>query len=817
MTGEVKHLRPVPDAGELTVDDDDLALPPGGSRPRRPRRDRPRARPLSMVLRIALLLLLGTSAAFLLAPRLVRGDLPDDPALVGTPARAFVKADRDYTLVDPDATNALRTTAGAKSAPVWDLDVSMSQKDAQVLHRGLVRLAVALEPVRSSSRAGHGDGASQDAAPGDAATAAQERGEAAAGVDAHKLPTAATAAADAVRAVLAGELALVGVEAPRDDVWQALVKAIWRAPAVADAIDERLTDALTQPVVEDKALLSRTLTSDAQTQVVVRVVPKRPGGETRREVADIEDVAGARTAVAGKIAADLAQKHALGEADAESVGAFVAGLVRATLTFNAAETDQRRRDAADAVPPVIVRAHRGELVLRPGEIITPTHHLLVQAMKVQQAGDMRTRAVSGTAFFVGLLCLVVYLFGARRVFRRNLRTKDLAFLSTLLLVQLLGIVAADAITPLLQSAVPEMPAEVLFFAVPVAFGAMTARLTLPPDVALLFSLVIALLGGVVVEPGMEWAVVAMVSSLTGAAGVSFSQRRSTLLLAGAGAGLVGMFAALTLELFRGALVGWELLWLLSATFAGGLLSGLLVLVVTPLVEVLFGYTTEQRLYKLADLNHPLLKDLIVHAPGTWHHSMRTAELAEAAARAVNASPILARVMALYHDVGKMKHPLMFSENQKGDNPHDRLPAEQSAELLRNHVKDGLALAAERGLPKAVSAAIEEHHVDNLMDGFLAKARSATDDDVDERGFRYTGRAPQTRESALVMLADQVEAASRQLDKPTPEGLCGLVDAFVNRAIAEDTLSECELSLKELGRAREALQRALLRMFRQDAA
>jgi putative nucleotidyltransferase with HDIG domain len=780
--------------------DDDISLPPraalSAASARRRARSPSRVGPFSIVLRFGILALLATATAFLIAPRLVRGDLPDDASLVGTPARAFVKADRDYALVDTDATSALRDAASAKSSSVWDFDTSMAQKDAQALHKGLVRLAVALEPVRAATK---------DSAP--------------APKNAHvaPVPPQASAAAEPVRAVLAGELALVGIEAPRDDVWKALVKAVWSAPNIADAIDESLTAALAEPVVEEDALvLAHAVSARSSPELVVRAVPQRPGGEQVRDASGIDGVIGARAHVAAKIADDLEQKASLTDVEAHAVSSFVAGFVRATLTYNAAETDARRRASADAVPPVIVRAHRGELVLRPGEIITPTHHLLVQAMKVQQAGDMRTRAMSGTGFFVGLLCLVVYLFGARRVFRRNLRTKDLAFLATLVVVVLLGIVAADAVAPLVQSAIPGMPAAVVFFAVPVPMGAMIVRLTLPPDVSLLFALIVALLGGVVVEPGMGWSIVAVVSSLTGAAGVSFSQRRSTLLLAGAGAGLVGAFAALTLELFRGALVGWELLWLSCATFAGGVFSGVLVVVVTPLVEVLFGYSTEQRLYKLADLNHPLLKDLIVHAPGTWHHSMRTAELAEAAAKSVGASSLLARVMALYHDVGKMKQPLLFSENQKGDNPHDRLPPDKSAEVLRAHVDDGLALADEHGLPRAVTAAIVEHHVDNVMEGFFAKARSSGDT-ADERAFRYRGRPPQSKESAIVMLADQIEAASRSLASPSKEKLCDLVDALVNRAIADDTLSECDLSLRELGFVREALQRALLRLNRQEPA
>lgn len=779
------HLRAV----SLPRDEDDeRSLPPApagvgeSSRRRRPRR--PDAGPGSSVARVGLLLALASASAFLLAPRLVRGDLPTDAALVGTPARSFVKADRDYALIDTASTEELRAAATARSRSVWDLDTAHALQDAQVLHKGLVRLAVALEPLRAAS-----------------AAATDQR-----------VPPAAAQASEPVRAVLAGELALVGLEAPRDEVWRALERATWTAPAVVDRMQARLQEALAAPVVVDPAALAR----DAQRGVVVRAVPERPGGEQVRDAQAIQGVAAARASVATAVAADVVELAGSSAADAALIGELAGTLVRPTISYNAAETDRRRRMEAEAVPPVVVRARRGELVLRPGEIITARHRLLVQAMAVQQADDLRTGALFGTAGFVALLCSVVYLFGALRVFRRTLRIRDLTFLAVLLLVEMLGIVAADAVTPLVQALVPGVSSAAVFFAVPVALGAMTVRLTLPPDVALLFSVVVALIGGVVIEPGMTFSVVAVATSLTGAAGVSRSERVGSLLLAGVGAGGVGALAALALELFRGAATGIELVWLGAAAFLGGALSGLFLVVVVPLVEAVFGYVTEPRLFRLADLNRPLLKDLVVHAPGTWHHSVRTAELAEAAARAVGASPLLARTIALYHDVGKMKQPLLFSENQKGDNPHDRMTPEESADVLRNHVTDGVKLAQEAGLPRAVIAAIEDHHADNLMEGFAAKARSAAAPGAtDEQRFRYAGGPPQSKEGALVMLADQIEAASRSLDDPTPTRLRGLVDALFARAIDDDTLGECDLSLRDLTMAREALTRALLRLHRQE--
>ena len=501
---------------------------------------------------------------------------------------------------------------------------------------------------------------------------------------------------------------------------------------------------------------------------------------------------------------------------------WLGSLIAPNLTWNAAESESRRHLAAERVPPTIVRAVRGETVLRPGEVITARHQLLVRAMGVQQADELRTRATLGTAFFVALVCSVIYLFGARRVFQRRLRTRDILMIGVLLSIELGLLVVADVASPFVAD-IPNVQAAMLAFALPVAFGPMCVRLTLPPDVAMLFALVVALLGGVVVEGGMQWAVVATLSSMTGVAVVTGGPRRWTVLLAGAAAGLVGAFAALTLELFRGALSGTELGVLLLACFTGGVMSGVAALVCVPVVERLFGYVTDQRLYRLADLNSPLLKDLIVHAPGTWHHSVRVAVLAEHAAVAVGANALLARVMSLYHDIGKISQPRSFRENQHGDNPHERFSPEESASLLRGHVDEGLALAREHHLPSAVADVIEEHHADSVMETFLQKAISRAQQAgdtavVDDRLFRYSGRPPQTRESALVMLADQIESAARDLDTDdvTAARLAEVVDHFVNRALITDLLSSCDLSLKELERARAALKTALVELMRSRA-
>jgi putative nucleotidyltransferase with HDIG domain len=442
-------------------------------------------------------------------------------------------------------------------------------------------------------------------------------------------------------------------------------------------------------------------------------------------------------------------------------------------------------------------------------------------MALQQADDLRTRATVGSGFFVALVVSVVYLFGAKRVFQRRLRNRDVIFLGIMLGLELGLLVIADVASPWVVAAVPGVQPAMLAYALPIAFGPMVVRLTLPPDVSLLFALVVALLGGVVVEGGMAWSVTTTLGAMTGVAVVSGGPRRLTLILAGLAAGVVGVGATLTLELFRGALSGTALLALLLACLVGGVGSGVVAMVFVPMVERLFGYVTDQRLYRLADLNQPLLKDLIVHAPGTWHHSVRVAVLAEHAARAVGANPLLARVMSLYHDIGKIGRPSSFRENQTtSENPHDRITPEESAAILRGHVEEGLSLAREHGLPSAVAAIIEEHHADAVMETFLekarARARDAGSDAVDEQVFRYRGRRPHSKESALVMLADQIESAARTMkDDVTPARVDEIVDHFVNRALTAGLLTVCDLSLRELERARMSLKAALAGLLRGD--
>jgi putative nucleotidyltransferase with HDIG domain len=238
--------------------------------------------------------------------------------------------------------------------------------------------------------------------------------------------------------------------------------------------------------------------------------------------------------------------------------------------------------------------------------------------------------------------------------------------------------------------------------------------------------------------------------------------------------------------------------------ASGVASTALALLLLPLLEALFGVTTELTLLELSDLNHPLLRRMILESPGTFHHSQVVGQLAEAGAHAIGASSLLARVGANYHDIGKMLKARYYVENQSGENVHDDLSPSMSALVIAAHVKDGVELGRQWGLPEVVTDFIPEHHGTTVMQYFYHKALERDDGaaiNVDD--FRYPGPKPQSKETAIVMLADGSEAATRSLRRPSPSRIREMVRKVFERRMGDGELDECGLTLKELARVREA--------------
>nr|HRO67896.1 HDIG domain-containing protein [Pseudobdellovibrionaceae bacterium] len=256
---------------------------------------------------------------------------------------------------------------------------------------------------------------------------------------------------------------------------------------------------------------------------------------------------------------------------------------------------------------------------------------------------------------------------------------------------------------------------------------------------------------------------------------------------------------------------------IAGGFMGGILSSFITMMILPLLENMFNYTTDVRLLELSNLNHPLMKEMIINAPGTYNHSIMVGNMVEAAAEEIGANPLLGKVMCYYHDIGKIGHPSYFIENQRpGHNPHDSITPYMSKTLLIAHVKDGVELGMKYKLGKPIIDGILQHHGTTLISYFYNKAldQKGEFDEVSEEDFRYPGPKPQFKEAALCMLADSIEAAARALDEPTPARLQGLVKNIIQKKLNDHQLDECHLTLREIAKIERAFVRILLGIYHQ---
>jgi putative nucleotidyltransferase with HDIG domain len=367
-----------------------------------------------------------------------------------------------------------------------------------------------------------------------------------------------------------------------------------------------------------------------------------------------------------------------------------------------------------------------------------------------------------------------------------------------------------------------IPTTLFLFAAPIASGPMLVGLLIPSgEIVWLFTAFISIVMGLMTEMNFAVMVVTFAGGITAARGVYNCKTRNDIYIAGLRTGAVNaLMIAMMLTLTKSDQPNFvnELLTCVPAGFISGIMSSIVAMICVPVLESVWNYTTDVKLLELSNLNHPLLKNMIVKSPGTYHHSMMVGSMVEAAAEEIGANPLLGKVMSYYHDIGKMEHANYFIENQKmGHNPHDHISPYMSKTLLIAHVKDGVELGIQHKLGKPIIDGIIQHHGTTLISFFYNKAldqKSEDDPDVSEEEFRYPGPKPQFREAALCMLADSIEAAARSLDEPTPVRLQNIVRNIVQRKFMEGQLDECDLNLKDLSKVEAAFTRILLGIYHQ---
>jgi cyclic-di-AMP phosphodiesterase PgpH len=477
-----------------------------------------------------------------------------------------------------------------------------------------------------------------------------------------------------------------------------------------------------------------------------------------------------------------------------------------SIKLDRAATEAAREQARQAVPTTKGDVLRGERVVAAHEPVREREIERLNAYRqfMQEAGalDAGSRLPMVGMFLLNLM--VLSIFGFMLLFYRPEVYQDAR--QMLLLAVLVGATAAAA------AAVGSTGAPVEL--VPIAFPALVVAALWDGRMALNLALVLAALFAIQVPfLSMSSRVVLLLGGSAAALSVRVVRRRAQGLVLGVVIAGVYALTSVGLALLRSADPGDVLSGMLYGA-ANGMASALIAMGFLPLFEAWTRITTDQTLLELTDLNRPLLKRLSLEANGTYAHSINVANLGEAAARVVDANPLLVRVGAYYHDVGKIVMPQYFVENQaRGRNPHDQLDPLKSAQIVRAHVLEGIKLADQAKLPDSVRIFIPQHHGTQTIGFFYDKAREANPDArLDPADFSYLGPRPQTKETAILMLADSVESASKVLQEPTPERIRALVDRIVDGKIAEAQLDQAPLTMRDISLIKEQFTAVLTGMY-----
>lgn len=438
-------------------------------------------------------------------------------------------------------------------------------------------------------------------------------------------------------------------------------------------------------------------------------------------------------------------------------------------------------------------------------------------------------SAAGRICIVILALTIVQRFAVSALTKYKVGRKNVITLGALLLLSVVIIWIGNIFAlSLAQYAVTsrflaDVQYESFLFAIPYASGALLVQSVLGLQYGLVFSISLAIVTGMYIPGSPLFMALVLCSCMVACLSVIRLRTRSVYVRAGGYIVLATLPFALASIVIEGDLSSTDILFRALAPIVAGILSSFIAGGLTPVVEYFGGYITDIRLLEMATLDHPLLKELSIQAPGTWNHSMVIGMMVEAAADATGANPVLARVGAYFHDIGKMKKPLYFVENQMpGDNRHDKLSPSMSALIIRSHVKEGVELARQHKLPPIMEDMITQHHGTTFIEYFYDKACKEAEEadsgiEVDRSLYRYPGPKPQSREAGILMLADGIEAASRTLSEPTHDRIQGLVQKMMNKVFASGELNECELTLQDLHSIAKCFTRVLTSIYHQRIA
>ena len=491
---------------------------------------------------------------------------------------------------------------------------------------------------------------------------------------------------------------------------------------------------------------------------------------------------------------DQAKELAFRSEFEEVVIALIREFTEPNKFYDEDETQRKITEAQTRVVPVQKSLKQGEIIIREGEIVTREH-----IVKLESLGLLKARSsygsVVGIALVVaiGMTLVLIFLYQINKEIFKNE-----AYLVLTGIIVAITLLVAKIIIAINITGKPEY-STLVSYAVPLSAASMLIAILLDAKLSVIVTIVLSILLGIMTGGELRFTAMGLVTGLISIYSVTRLSQRSDLAKAGFIVGSAGVLTIISLGLIDNSSLTLILISAIILGLSNGVLAAILTIGILPYLETAFGITSSIRLLELSNPNNPILKRLLVEAPGTYHHSIIVGNLAEAAAEAIGAESILARVGAYYHDIGKIKRPYFFIENQlTADNPHDKIAPTLSTLIITSHVKDGLEFAEQHKLPLVIKDFIEQHHGTTLCSFFYQKAKGDNENcEFNEADFRYDSKKPQTKETAIVMLADSVEAAVRSMQKPNQGRIEGLVRKLIKEKLHDGQLDESDLTLKEI--------------------
>ena len=550
-------------------------------------------------------------------------------------------------------------------------------------------------------------------------------------------------------------------------------------------IDEfKLSDA------EYKTLLDLNVDKDTELQwIALTAIDK--GYEKQIEEDNSEDIAEAKT-----IVDDYLSSQEL-ESNIEVIlREMCESQIKANYFFDQSKTDEAVKEALKSVSKVMIK--KNQTIVKEGEPITQQQINILTELGL--VGEDLSKDYIYT--YIILAFFVLFVLGMQYMYLKKEKKEiliDTKLVFLILLLNLLSVISARVFT------------FVSLFIIPIACAPILMTVFLDSKISIVINSLNLLFVTVIVGFDPQVILIGIVSTIVSSTTLKKISQRNDILYS-----TVYVAAAVAVVILSSGILLYNnikqiLLDVILAVF-GAFISGILAMGLLPFLESSFSLVTNMKLLELSNPNNPLLKRLLMEAPGTYHHSVMVANLAEVAAEEVGANPMLVRVGAYYHDVGKIKRPFFFGENQLGGtNPHDKISPTLSTTIIISHVKDGLELAKEYDIPKVVSDMIVQHHGTTLVKYFYYTLKNSSEnpDEIREEDFRYPGPKPQSKEAAIIMMADSVEAAVRSIQEPTLEKIEDMVNNIVKDKMNSNQLNECDLTFREL----EVIKACFLRVLK----